>query len=170
MKALAKTIAGHRVSRFMSVGVLNTLLDLVILNVLLVLSGNASNSMVVLAANTVSATTVAIFSFFVNRRFVFKAMHTPGHHALYFIAVTLSGLYIIQNAILYVVLHYFAGLAGWGQALLGLVGLGISQQFILVNAAKICATLGSMVWNYVWYSKVIFRDQKNHQPLADTTD
>jgi putative flippase GtrA len=158
-----KKLASSRFSRFIGVGVLNTLLDFTLLNILLAVFGHGSNSTVVLY-NTISATTVALLSFFLNRAFVFKSKHTPHHYALYFILITLAGLYVVQNSIIYAFLHWFDGLAGWAANVLGHGGIGLSKEFILVNSAKAVATLGSMTWNYIWYKKAIFKP-KAGQPL-----
>ncbi len=150
MKQTAKKLIHVRVVRFMMVGVFNTILDFALFNSLLAISGNSSSRSVVVICNTISATTVACLSFFLNRKYVFKSQNTPTHYTLYFVAITLGGLYIVQNGIIYLVLHTFGN-------------YGASEnQLLLINFAKVVGTAGSTIWNYIWYKQVIF-NQPGHQ-------
>jgi putative flippase GtrA len=157
MKQTAKKLIHKRVVRFMVVGIFNTLLDFLLFNIFLIISGNAESKLVVVICNTISATMVAILSFFLNRRYVFQSEHTPNHYTVYFVAITLGGLYLVQNTLIYVALHAFSGAANSLSLTLSNLGLPFSQRFILVNAAKAIGTLGSMTWNYLWYKHVVFK-------------
>lgn len=157
-------MANHRLSRFAAVGIFNTIVDFVFLNTLLAVTHSIDSKTAVIAFNTLSATCVAVASFFLNRRYVFHAGHTPRHFVVRFIAITLSGLYLVQNSVIYLVLHYFHGPAEIGSNVLDAVGItGISEQFLLINSAKALATLASMLWNYEMYKRFVF------QPIADKT-
>lgn len=158
MHSLPKAIFHNRIARFAAVGVFNTLFDLVMFNVFMLLLGEPDNKTVVIISNSISATIAAVVSFFINRRYVFHAQHTPNHYALRFIAITLTGLYLIQSLIIYLALHAFDPLAELGTDVLHALGMtGVGQDWVLANVAKVFATLGSMVWNYTWYSRSVFK-------------
>lgn len=125
--------------RFVLVGAFNTLLDFGILFGLNALGVNK------LLANVISTTIAFVFSFFANKKFTFRA--TGGSivkEMILFVLVTLSGLWIIQTLFIAFTSPLLADLLH-GDQTLGLF------------AAKLGATALSMIWNYVLYSKVVFR-------------
>lgn len=161
MKQTVKRATGSRISRFALVGVFNTIFDFTVFNILLFGFDLADSKKAVIVANTISATLAALVSFILNRSFVFRSHDTPHHYALYFVLITLSGLYLIQNLIIWVVLHSFSGVAQTVQDGLAAIGItSISAEFILVNTAKAIGTLGSMIWNYNMYKHFVFKTKQ----------
>jgi putative flippase GtrA len=157
-----KRIATHRVSKFAYIGVVNTLADILLLNLLRILThttGNKTGRLILL--NIISASTVAVLSFFLNRRYVFKSQSTRNHMIVPFLLVTLSSIFVIQSFIIGVTLHGFDPIAQWTMDLVQSIGIPVVKNFSFsfyeTNIAKICATAASMIWNYGWYSKVIFK-------------
>lgn len=124
--------------KFAIVGGANTALDFLILFLLVASGLNAITS------NYISTGIAFIFSFFVNKSFTFqnKSKKILKQFAL-FIAVTIFGLWVIQPIII----------AGFIAATESLAWEAAAVLFI----AKIIATLASLVWNYLWYSKVVFK-------------
>lgn len=124
--------------RFGIVGAANTALDFAILFILVALGLDK------IPANYISTGVSFIFSFFVNKSFTFKA--TGGNakkQFLLFISITIVGLWIIQPLIiggLSTVLtstHWASGL--------------------ILFVAKIIATFASLIWNYIFYSRIVFK-------------
>lgn len=128
--------------RFAIVGGANTALDFGILLILTNLLGLPS-----IAANYISTSLSFVFSFFVNKSFTFKSKsgNVKKQFAL-FIAVTIVGLWIIQPLII------------WGIESI-LKPLGWDQNLVLITA-KLVATLASLVWNYLFYSRLVFKKEK----------
>lgn len=124
--------------KFALVGGANTALDFLILFLLVASGLNAITS------NYISTGIAFIFSFFVNKSFTFqnKSKKVLKQFAM-FIAVTIFGLWVIQPIII----------AGFIAATQSLAWESAAVLFI----AKIIATLASLVWNYLWYSKVVFK-------------
>jgi putative flippase GtrA len=124
--------------KFAIVGGANTALDFLILFVLVGFGMNA------IGANYISTGIAFIFSFFVNKSFTFnnKSKKVLKQFAL-FIAVTIFGLWVIQPIII----------AGFIATTTSFAWEASAVLFI----AKIIATLASLVWNYLWYSKVVFK-------------
>ena len=160
MKHAVRKLAKHRISLFAIVGVINTLVDLVLLNLLRIATHTTTDqSSKLIVLNIISASTVALLSFYLNRRFVFKAHNTKGHMIVPFLLITLSGIFILQSLVIKFSLHSFDPVARFfmnlGQHLP--IIKNFSFNFYEANIAKVCATAASMVWNYSWYQKVIFK-------------
>jgi putative flippase GtrA len=162
MKAKLKQVATHRVSLFAFVGVINTLLDFVLLNILRVIFHVTSDqSTKVIILNLVSASCVAVFSFYINRRYVFKSEETRHRMIVPFLAITITGIFILQSLIIALSLRSLEPLARWLYDLFSGSPLPIIKNFSLnfyeVNLAKVVATFASMIWNYTLYKKMIFK-------------
>jgi len=163
MKQTVRRVAGHKVSKFAVVGVVNTLTDLVLLNILRIVTHTESGQTTkLIALNIISASTVAVLSFYLNRKYVFNAHDTRNHMFIPFLVITLSSIFIIQSLVIAFALHFFDPLA---TAFMN-VGAHIpivknfSFNFYEANIAKVCATAASMVWNFVLYNKFVFKVKK----------
>lgn len=123
--------------RFGIVGVANTALDFAVLFILVALGLDK------LIGNYISTTVAFIFSFFVNKSFTFrdKGRGVAKQFAI-FLSVTAFGLWVIQPLI---ILAVSAGLAqtGW-------------HDSVILFIAKLIATVASLIWNYLWYSRLVF--------------
>jgi putative flippase GtrA len=124
--------------RFGIVGVANTALDFIVLFLLVGLGLDK------IPANYISTSIAFIFSFFVNKSFTFKSKggNIPKQF-LVFLGITMVGLWIIQPLIILGVGTLLAG-TGWSEG-------------VILFAAKIVATVGSMIWNYLLYSRLVFK-------------
>lgn len=123
--------------RFGAVGGANTALDFGILFVLVFLGVDK------IFANFVSTSTAFVFSFFANRSFTFKlTTKTTKKQIGLFVVITLFGLWIIQPIIITEI--------GWM-----LNDFGPRGPIVLL-IGKVCATVVTLVWNYVLYRKFVF--------------
>jgi putative flippase GtrA len=127
--------------RFLIVGSFNTLLDFALLFIL------KSLGLPVIAANLASTTISFCFSFFANKKYTFKATDTNiKREILLFTIVTLFGLWVLQTIVIKVITLVFQP-------------YGLSSDLILLGA-KLLATVVTMVWNYVMYSRFVFVKEK----------
>ncbi len=125
--------------RFGLVGVANTAIDFGILFGLVFLGVDK------LVANFFSTGIAFVFSFFVNRSFTFKSVGgNTKRQFVYFLIITLSGLWIIQPLIINGVATILAN-------------HGLSSGFILL-AGKLIATVATLIWNYILYKKHVFTE------------
>lgn len=141
-KQLVKKIAG-----FGGVGVLNTIVDYAIFNVLLMSFGVHP-----FWANIASTSAALTCSYFLNKRYVFK--HGKGFDAksaFLFIDFTLFGLWVIQGLGLSLIIH-------WVQT--NYPALYADHTFLIANGAKLLASVGSIVWNFVTYNTIVFKHSK----------
>jgi len=123
--------------RYGIVGSLNTTLDFVLL--LLFVSIGFEK----LFANYLSTSIAFLFSFFTNRSFTFRS--TSGNirrQFALFIVVTLTGLWILQPIIITVVNDF-------------LLKTNVDKETALI-ISKLTATIFTIIWNYLLYSKIVF--------------
>lgn len=141
MNLIKKIKNNPQLLRFGLVGGANTVLDFGLL------FGLKALGVPVELANIFSTGIAFIFSFFANKKYTFKTTGTNVMRELIlFIIVTLFGLWVIQTAIIIIAEPPLT-------ALFHNSGLGLF-------AAKLLATVASLTWNYVLYSRVVFKKSK----------
>jgi len=127
--------------RFGIVGLANTALDFILLFILVGLGLDK------IPANYISTGISFVFSFFVNKKFTFKSKGgNVKKQFAYFIAITIVGLWVIQPIIITIVSKL-------------LESTGLAEAAILF-IAKVIATGASLVWNYLFYSRLVFKEAK----------
>ena len=126
--------------RFALVGGFNTLLDFGLLFVF------SSIFNIPRGFSNIMSTSVAfIFSFFANKKYTFKSSESDGNivkQMVLFTIITLFGLWVIQGLII----HFLTP---------ALISTDLSEPLSLL-ASKLIATIASLVWNYLLYSRVVF--------------
>ena len=92
-----------------------------------------------IVANYISTGIALIFSFFANKTFTFKAKSgNAKRQFVSFLVVTLIGLWIIQPGIIWL----YTSLT--------------DDSPVSLLIAKLIATVASLVWNYLLYSRFVF--------------
>lgn len=137
MKPLLRVIKKPVFQRFIGVGTISTAIDFSILFLL------QHFGLHIIAANILSTTVAFCFSFYANKRFTFKTSGNVRRELLLYVIVTLTGIWILQNIIISV-LHP------------QLTKLFDDELSLLLS--KLTATGVSMVWNYLLYKNVVFKD------------
>ena len=125
-----------QLTTFAAIGVLNTAVDVTIYTLLIWLTAP------LLLAIIISTTAGMVCSYVLNRRFTFKTSHRP---IVQFICITITGLWILQPAVIWLLVQL----------------LGITSTFGL-SMAKLAATSISLMWNFVWYRIVFQGTKKKH--------
>jgi putative flippase GtrA len=124
--------------RYVIVGSTNTVLDFGILFTLSTLGLPAITS------NIISTSIAFCFSFFANKKYTFKTTDTNVKREIFlFVVVTLFGIWVLQTIII--------SLVG-----ASIVSLHLSSELTLL-AAKLCASVITLAWNYLMYSRVVFK-------------
>lgn len=124
--------------RFALVGGFNTVLDFGILFLLVSLGLDK------IIGNYISTSIAFLFSFFANKTFTFKATSGDARREFVtFMVVTLFGLWVLQPLVIAAV-----------STLLDSSALAPSAVLI---AAKLVATVVSLIWNYFMYSRFVFK-------------
>ncbi len=133
MKALLKKHESKL--RFAFIGGINTALDFGILFLLTALGLDK------LVANFFSTSVAFVFSFFANRTFTFKSTGSAKKQFLPFLIVTLIGLWILQPLVILAITQLLHSL----------------DQALALFIAKLIATIVSLIWNYILYSRFVFK-------------
>lgn len=143
----AKRLGQNTKVRFAAVGVFNTLFDFSIFNFLIL-----ALSLPPVPANIVSTTTAMVVSYVLNKKVVFKheGAHTARRVVLFFV-VTIIGIWVVQNVIMVSVLAVMRGVFDPAD--------GSFMLWFLQNFAKGVGVIGSLIWNYLGYSRVVFKDK-----------
>ena len=130
---------GNQFWRFGVVGIINTLLDFALFN-LLVLLLSRPDGLALLACNAAAFLAANLCSYFGNRSWTF-AKSSPASLREYaaYLAISLVGL-LLNTLVLW-----------WATG-------GVVESFWQLNLAKAGATVVSMGWNFLGY-RVILRDQ-----------
>lgn len=122
--------------RFAIVGGTNTVIDF---GILFLLTGLGLDKII---ANYASTSVALAFSFVANRKYTFKSEANAKRQIIPFLVVTLIGLWVIQPLII------------WMYTLV----LGDSSLALFI--AKLLATVASLIWNYLLYSRYVFTEKK----------
>ena len=129
-----------QIGRFAIVGTINTAIDFGLLFLLTFLG------LPKIAANTVSTGSAFVFSFFANKKYTFKSTNKNIKYEISsFIIITLFGLWVLQNGIIWLITSLIKNI--------------VSQEQLALFAAKLLATAISLVWNYCLYDKVVFKKE-----------
>lgn len=125
-------------ARFIVVGLINTALDF---GILLVLTHFGLDKLV---ANVISSTIAFVFSFFANKKYTFQTTDTNvAREMLLFVIVTLTGLWVLQTFVIWLTTPLAVTI--------------LHNTSVALVASKLIATVVSMTWNYVLYSKLVFK-------------
>ena len=129
-----------QIGRFAIVGTINTAIDFGLLFLLTFLG------LPKIAANTISTGSAFVFSFFANKKYTFKSTNKNiKYEIISFIIITLFGLWVLQNGIIWLITPLIKNI--------------VSQEQLALFAAKLLATAVSLVWNYCLYDKVVFKKE-----------
>jgi len=130
--------------RYGVVGIANTVLDFSLLFIFVALGIDK------IPANYLSTGVSMVFSFYANRRFTFK--HTGDQKRkqfTLFVAVTVAGMWAIQPLVIWIVTNMLSPY--------------IANLSIQLFIAKIIATGASLVWNYIFYSRLVFKNNPKQE-------
>ena len=124
--------------RFALVGGINTVIDFGILFSLVYLGLDK------IPSNFISTSVAFIFSFFANKTFTFKSKTgNAKREFILFIIVTLFGLWVLQPLVITTMSHL-------------LTPLHVKEGALLLMS-KLVATVVSLIWNYIMYSRFVFK-------------
>ncbi|MDB5170461.1 MAG: hypothetical protein JWO35_155 [Candidatus Saccharibacteria bacterium] len=159
-------LAQKRVLRFAVVGTSNALISFGVLNIVFY-AFNSSK----IVASIVATSCALMFSFFMNRNFVFADKTKKAHkQAIPFVVVTISGTIIVLNSVYLLSLKLLDGreqpLIDLAHAITGLV---LSQSFVDINLSTAIGAVVAMIWNYNGYRWFVFK-RSTAEELLDATN
>lgn len=97
-------------------------------------------------------------SFYLNRKYVFKASDVRNRMFIPFLFISLTAIFVIQSVVINFSLTNLDILSEFSMRLAENIPIvkSFSYNFYESNIAKVLATLASMIWNYTLYKKFIF--------------
>ena len=161
----------RQVGRFGLVGILNTLVDFIVLNILastilpksLVLGtitvfGISYTINGLIVAGIISGTIAMINSFIFNMFYTFKARNVDALHAAYFFILTFIGVYVFRP----ILLKFFTDVWPWpiniAYKITSLLHLPFSETFVERNIALAATIMLVLVYNYLAYKYIVFKN------------
>lgn len=142
-----------QITRFVSVGIINTLVDLGFFNLFRRIK-RVSATM----ASYFSTTIAMIGSYFLNKSWTFASQNSSTFEAVKFFSITILGIYVIHNGIVYLLTKKVL----WpGKLALEIVRVfpflkKLSDSFVTDNFAKVCAIAITLVYNFIAYKFLVF--------------
>ena len=160
---VVKKIVAFRFGRFVIIGVCNTIINFAILN--FAFYGLHQGKLV---SSFIATGCAVIFSFILNRNFVFLDKKRPAMKLVIFIVVTVSGILIVQNSIyalgIYLLRNHEVGVINF---IHGLTKISLSKNFVDVNLSNVVASLLVMVWNYNGYRWFVFKAERTGNDITE---
>lgn len=148
--SLSSRLLANRLIRFILVGVTNTLVD-IILFVLLRFAG-----LPITASNIISTSVALGLSLVLNKKYTFSGRALTRWTVVLYIGVTLVGIWILQPIIIAAITNY----SGTRHLIISLAQPFDQEKLFLILLPKLAATGFTLVWNYLWYNKVVFRERR----------
>jgi len=142
-----------QIGKFVSVGVINTLVDLGFFNIF-----RRVKKISATVASYISTTIAMIGSYFMNKSWTFASTSNATSEAVKFFTITVLGIYIIHNGIVYLLTKKVL----WpGKLALKIVRIfpflkKFSDDFVTDNFAKVCAIAITLVYNFIMYKFFVF--------------
>jgi len=136
------------------IGIFNTLFDMA----LYVIIQNITGSVII--ANVVATSAALIGSYLLNSKLTFKARKWTVKSFVLFVVVTLFGLWVLQTGAILLLTPVTDATPEFLWHL-----FGPFEHILKILAPKVLATVITVVWNFVWYNKVIFKDKNASEDL-----
>ena len=132
-------------AKFLTIGVINTFIDLVILNLLSFIF-NISSGYEIIVLNVIALTCAIINSYFMNKNWTFKKRDNTFYKefTLFLLISIISG--IINTAIVF-----------YGTTFFNVYGVG---EMVWLNLIKISASVVSASINFLGYKLIVFKKEK----------
>ena len=152
-------LANYKLILFSLVGIFNTLLDIALYTIL------RTSGLSLVAANIISVSVALVGSYFLNSRLTFKSKEWTFINFIGFVAVTIFGLWVLQTFAIYLITIILKQTPNIYWHLFGSL-----QKTAKIVVPKLLATGISFIWNYLWYSKVIFRNSHKSEQIIAALD
>ena len=138
-------------AKFFLVGIMNTAVDLIILNVLTILSGVKDGSGYAVQ-KSISFLFAVTFSYFINKYWTFQdtSKEAEGKKMSQFFLVSLIGMLINVSAAFVAVTYLKAPINT-------LLNLPFLTDQVWVTLGGLCGTAAGLLWNFVGYKLWVFR-------------
>jgi putative flippase GtrA len=163
----------RQAGKFAFVGIINTLIDFLVLNSLVFLGLTAFFIIFgrqFLIANIISVFVAMINSFILNKLWTFESRAGDVYRQiLKFFVVTVIGMFVVHQIVFNSLYFGLETISSFIISVVHLLGLNriFSDAFIALNFSKGIAVGASLIWNFLGYKFIVFKPKVNSQsPLA----
>lgn len=111
-----------------------------------------------------------MYSFLLNKNFVFKSSKAIKDEVLAFVAVTASGVLVIHNLVYILVLYLLDRNISVVNIVEETINYRISHDSIEINIATLAGALVVLLWNYNGYKRFVFTNKKAKHEFEKQTD
>lgn len=155
---MIRNLIPKRVLRFVVIGVCNATISFGILN-FASYKLHQSN----IASSIIATSCAIIFSFIMNRGFVFNDKTKEAHQQLpSFVLVTISGSLLVLNLVYFFSLKL---LNGHEHLIIELVRklttISLTKHFVDINVSIVIGAAVALFWNYHGYKRFVFKGSKD---------
>lgn len=163
MENIIKVETTKQVGKFAIVGVINTLVDVVILNILVYLGFTAVFIIFqqeFLIANVISVAVAIINSFILNKFWTFQANGESLYlQIIKFLVITIIGMFVFHQLIFNGIYYGLPWISEFAVSIVHFLRLNsiFSDQFIALNFSKAIAIAASLIWNFIGYKFIVFK-------------
>lgn len=156
VKNIIRRLNIGQIVRFLAVGMINTLLDLLLLNIMTIISG-VKDGLWYSAQKACSGGIAIIFSYALNKRWTFKSGNSGNDYIDFskFLSISLSSM-LIQVIVATVIVSYV-------RPLFYMYGSFLTNAQLWVNIGGISGSLFSAILNFLGYKFYVF--ERNSHPL-----
>jgi putative flippase GtrA len=146
-KILARFPFIQQFAKFFVVGVMNTGVDLTILNILM-FTTKQTEGVYYTAFKTLSFTTAVIFSYYINKHWTFQDKSAKNSRKKFyqFIGVSLIGAIINVTVATLIV-----------ATIRPIIGTGVISGQLWGNIGALCGTAIGLIWNFIGYKLWVFK-------------
>jgi len=144
---------------FVLVGVFNTLLDLVVYLIFY------EKTKSIIVSNLIATSIAMISSYFLNARLTFKKHKLSLKMFILFILITAFGLWILQTGFIILISPIVNDIPS---SFFHLFGLHI--YLIRAGLSKVLAIAVSFLWNFIWYDRVIFKNNDDMNKIVQSLE
>jgi len=160
---LEKNSLTGQAGRFIVVGILNTFIDYLILN-LLVFFGFTAILVILgqkfLIANIISVFAAMINSFILNKQWTFQSKGGNVYlEIVKFFVITVIGMFVVHQLVFNLFYYRLPAITASVILISEIFKLNniFSGQFIALNFAKTVAVAVSLIWNFLGYKFIVFK-------------
>lgn len=148
---------GLQVSKFATVGVINTIIDVVLFNLIRKFTKTKT-----ILASYISSTIGMINSYVMNKYWTFESTQSglsAAGEAAKFFGSTIIGVYVIHNGLVWLLSEKIK----WPYKLVYSITKKLpilkklSEKFVCDNTAKLFGIAGSLIWNFLLYKFWVFK-------------
>lgn len=163
MKKITQLLS-NRIARFIVVGLANATISFGILNITFYKFHQGK-----IVSSIIATTCALIFSFILNRHYVFSDKSRRIHRQLaLFVVVTISGSLLLLNMVYVLTLKI---LNGHEDQIIRLAknisGITFTKNFIGINLSTVVGAIAALVWNYNGYRLFVFKGSKLPHEVAE---